>query len=252
MKKPTSAVIIPARYASTRFPGKPLVDIDGKSMLQRVHEQASQSQLCDRVIVATDDDRIYEHVKAFGGEVEMTSTDHTSGTDRCAEVVSKMDTPPDLVVNVQGDEPFIDPRQIDDLIQVFHMPDCQIATLIAPITSEEELKDPNRVRVVRDTHGRAMYFSRAVIPHWRGATHENWHEEHPYYKHVGIYAYRTETLSELTQLEPSLLEQIEGLEQLRWLENGYHIHTTLTLKESPCIDTPEDLKFLEQWLKINK
>lgn len=242
-----TAVVIPARYASTRFPGKPLVEIEGTSMIQRVYQQASQCSEVNEVIVATDDERIFNHVKGFGGQVQMTAATHQSGTDRCAEVANGLDV--DLLVNVQGDEPFIDPEQIKQLIGLFQRADCQIGTLVAQVTTLQELQDPNRVRVVRDVNDKALYFTRSTIPYLRNAPHDNWHLERPYYKHVGIYAYRKNVLQQIAQLPASGLEIAEGLEQLRWLENGYSIYTALTSSESPCIDTPQDLELLKDWLQ---
>jgi 3-deoxy-manno-octulosonate cytidylyltransferase (CMP-KDO synthetase) len=230
--------VIPARFASTRFPGKPLVDIRGKSMIQRVYEQALKSNL-NKVVVATDDDRIAEEVTRFGGEFVMTASTHQSGTDRCAEVVKNLPGY-DVVINIQGDEPFIDPLQINLINDCFADEKVQLATLIKEIHGEEELFNPNIPKVVIGNQQQALYFSRHPIPYLRdpSATHQ-------FYKHIGIYGYKTATLLAITQLKPSLLELAESLEQLRWIENGYQIQTRLTNIETIAIDSPSDL------LKIN-
>ncbi|MFK8101313.1 MAG: 3-deoxy-manno-octulosonate cytidylyltransferase [Saprospiraceae bacterium] len=234
--------IIPARYASTRFPGKPLVDILGKSMIQRVFEQVEKAKLMDKVIVATDDQRIFAHVVAFGGTVQMTRADHLSGTDRCAEIAENF-AEFDLVVNIQGDEPFIDPSQIDQLIQLLHdRQDFDVATLAKKIKEEAELFSPNIVKLLWTQAQQAIYFSRHPIPFVRNAAQEAWLAQQDYYKHIGIYAFRRTQLLTLAALAPSRLEQAESLEQLRWLENGYRIGVGITELESMGIDTPEDLK----------
>jgi 3-deoxy-manno-octulosonate cytidylyltransferase (CMP-KDO synthetase) len=229
--------IIPARYASTRFPGKPLIDIGGKSMIQRVYEQCKKSESLSDVIVATDDERIEKHVRSFGGKVVMTATSHQSGTDRCAEVVHKYDGLCDAVINIQGDEPFIDPTQIDALAFVFNELHTQIATLIKPLKDEADIKNPNIVKVTKNKDHRAIYFSRSPIPYRR-----NPEATITYYKHIGIYGYRKEVLAEITQLPLGGLEQAENLEQLRWIENGYNITLAETSIENIAIDTPDDLK----------
>jgi 3-deoxy-manno-octulosonate cytidylyltransferase (CMP-KDO synthetase) len=229
--------IIPARYASTRFPGKPLIDIAGKSMIQRVYEQCMKAESLSEVIVATDDERIAEHVRGFGGKVMMTSADHQSGTDRCAEVVLKYEGLCDAVINIQGDEPFINPEQIDSLATAFNELHTQIATLIKPLKDEADIKNPNVVKVVMDKHHEAIYFSRSAIPYRRSPD-----ATIVYNKHIGIYGYRKEVLHEITQLPMGLLEQAENLEQLRWIENGYKISLKETDQENIAIDTPEDLK----------
>ncbi len=234
-------LIIPARYASTRFPGKPLVDIFGKSMIHRVYERASAASGIDEVVVATDDERILLHVHAFGGRAIMTSSDHQSGTDRCAEVVKKLPGF-DIVINVQGDEPFINPVQIALLRACFADRATSLATLIKKITTSEELFNPNSPKVMVNTAGEAIYFSRATIPYQRGVESSHWLEGHDYYKHIGIYGYRRDTLQAITALPPSSLELAEGLEQLRWIENGYRIQTALTDLETVAIDTPDDLR----------
>ncbi len=237
--------IIPARYASTRFPGKPLIDIKGKSMIQRVCEQASFCQSLSEVYVATDDQRIYEHVLGFNGKVVMTSADHQNGTDRCKEAIDKIAAGSNklIVVNIQGDEPLLDPEQIDLLLKSFSdQPETQIATLIKEIDQNEELFNPNVVKAVINHQKKAVYFSRETIPYLRNIEKEKWLETHTYFKHIGIYAYRANILSEITKIKQSSLELAECLEQLRWIENGYVIQTQITSVENIAIDTPEDLK----------
>ncbi|MBK1441780.1 3-deoxy-manno-octulosonate cytidylyltransferase [Parapedobacter sp. ISTM3] len=236
--------IIPARYASSRFPGKPLIDIAGKSMIQRVYEQAIQSQSLDQVVVATDDERILAHVRTFGGNVLMTAGTHQSGTDRCAEVLTVY-SGFDVAINIQGDEPYIDPAQIDLLVSCFDNKHVQIATLIKRISTAEELFNTGIPKVVVNRTGQAIYFSRQTIPFQRNAPSQDWLHLHPYYKHIGIYGYRSAILAELTKLPVSSLEQAEALEQLRWLENGYHIQTAETKVETIAVDTPEDLDRLK-------
>lgn len=238
--------IIPARYASTRFPGKPLVDIHGKPMIQRVYEQAKKSGSLSDVIVAMDDSRIETAVVQFGGKVCMTSPNHPSGTDRCAEVVEKMNLDCQAVINIQGDEPFIDPGQIDLLCACFQDERTQLATLIKVIDSTNVLFNPNTPKVIIDKDGFAIYFSRQAIPHIRGVEENDWLKKHTFYRHIGIYGYRTDVLRTITQLPPSSLEKAESLEQLRWIENGYRIKTAVTTFESPAVDTPEDLKHLPE------
>ncbi|AOM78964.1 3-deoxy-manno-octulosonate cytidylyltransferase [Pedobacter steynii] len=232
--------VIPARYASTRFPGKPLVDIQGKSMIRRVYEQAVKASGIDQVVVATDDERIAAEVKKFGGEFIMTGTSHQSGTDRCAEVVGQV-SGFDVVINIQGDEPFIDPAQIDLLISCFEDREVQLATLIKEIHTAEELFNHNIPKVILNNKKEAVYFSRQTIPYLRNAEKENWLKTHQFYKHIGIYGYTVSALLEITQLPPSALEIAESLEQLRWVENGYAIQTRVTAIETISIDTPEDL-----------
>lgn len=243
--------IIPARFASTRFPGKPLVDIAGKSMIQRVYEQALKAKSLSKVVIATDDERIVDEVQRFGGEFVFTSSQHQSGTDRCAEVIDKIPGF-DIVINIQGDEPFIEPSQIDLLASCFIEDKVQLATLIKPIQSQESIYNPNSPKVVIDVNGRAMYFSRSPIPFIRNGEPGVWAEKHQFYKHIGIYGYRTKSLNEITKLPPSSLEIAESLEQLRWIENGFYIQTKVTDLETVAIDTPEDLLKLNNLLAALK
>jgi len=238
------AAIIPARYASSRFPGKPMAMIGNKPMIQRVYEQASK--VLDLVYVATDDKRIYESVLSFGGKVIMTSPDHQSGTDRCAEaatlITSKTGKNIDVVINIQGDEPFIKPEQISLIMNCFSDEKVEIATLIRRTEPGEDIFNPNQPKVILNSYGDAIYFSRAAIPYIRDTEQSDWSKKHIYYKHIGLYAYRTETLKKITDLPRSLLEISESLEQNRWIENGFRIRTAVTLWESIGIDTPEDLE----------
>jgi 3-deoxy-manno-octulosonate cytidylyltransferase (CMP-KDO synthetase) len=235
--------IIPARFASTRFPGKPLVKIGGKTMIERVYFQSLKS--IDNVIVATDDERIYNTVIDFGGEAVMTSSLHQSGTDRCCETLDitekNKNKKYDIVINIQGDEPFIDPEQINQLKKLFNDELTQIATLITPIKSSTELFDFNKVKCVIDKNKFALYFSRQAIPYIRNYSQGEWMLRHNFYKHLGIYGFKSSVLREITKLPQSSLEVAESLEQNRWLENGYKIKTDITLHESIAIDTPEDL-----------
>ncbi|MEI6748168.1 MAG: 3-deoxy-manno-octulosonate cytidylyltransferase [Bacteroidota bacterium] len=238
--------IIPARYDSTRFPGKPLALINGISMIQRVYEQAKKCTGLVKVYVATDDVRIEDHVNAFGGNVIMTSHSHRTGTERVSEVVEKLQLHDpghswDVVINIQGDEPYIDPAQIDALIACFRDKDVQIATLIHQINSLEELIDPNVIKVIIDKTNRALCFSRAALPFMRGAEIKDWLRHHIYFKHIGLYAYRPQVLEIISRLKPSPIEIAESLEQMRWIENGFFIHTDLTNTDSISVDTPEDL-----------
>jgi 3-deoxy-manno-octulosonate cytidylyltransferase (CMP-KDO synthetase) len=236
--------IIPARYASTRFPGKPLVDIAGKSMIQRVYEQSKKCVHLSEVIVATDDERIYKHVHDFGGSAIITSPHHQSGTDRCAEVALQHPQY-DVVINIQGDEPFIDPEQISKLAFCFNDPNTQIATLVKKITSPEELFNTNSPKVLINKFSEAIYFSRSPLPHIRGREQENWLNHFSYFKHIGIYGYRADILQQITKLPVSSLEKAESPEQLRWIENGYKIKVAETELETFAIDTPEDLMNLK-------
>ena len=236
--------IIPARYASTRFPGKPLVDINGKSMIQRVYEQVKL--VINDVYVATDDNRIAEEVKRFGGNFVMTSNNHQSGTDRIAEaieIIQKEATKNfDVIINIQGDEPFIKPEQIKEIITCFNNVKTEIATLIKKIDNQEDVFDINKPKVIFDKEMNAIYFSRSPIPFLRNTEKEQWYLKHDFYKHIGMYAYKAETLIALTKLKQSPLELAESLEQLRWIENGYKISVTKTSFDSIGIDTPEDLE----------
>lgn len=233
--------IIPARYASTRFPGKPLVDIHGKTMIQRVYEQSIKTKGLAHVVVATDDERIAGEVTRFGGQYVMTANTHQSGTDRCAEVAEKMPDY-DVIINIQGDEPYISPEQIELLSNCFSDDKTQLATLIKEINTEEELFNVNIPKVVINAQQEALYFSRQTIPYLRNVEKEHWLKTHQFYKHIGIYGYRRDVLLALTKLKPSTLEITESLEQLRWLENGFTIKTKVTHLETIAIDTPEDLK----------
>lgn len=239
-------VIIPARYASVRFPGKPLININGKPMIQWVFENSKKA--IEYVYVATDDKRIFDAVKNFGGNVVMTSPDHKSGTDRCAEAISyiekELNQNIDIVINVQGDEPFINPKQIELISKAFDDPIVEIATLAKNITDKEILFDENKVKVVFDNNNFALYFSRNPIPFIRGVDKSSWINSQYHFLHIGMYAFRKETLMKITKLEQSKLEKLESLEQLRWLENGYKIKVLITEYESIGIDTPEDLKKL--------
>jgi 3-deoxy-manno-octulosonate cytidylyltransferase (CMP-KDO synthetase) len=238
--------IIPARYASTRFPGKPLIEIGGKTMIERVYTQCIKSGLTE-VVVATDDARILNHVNTFGKAV-MTADHHQSGTDRCNEIAEKLHEEFDYVVNIQGDEPFIDPNQINLLLAMLDM-ETQIATLIKKIENPEHLFNANVVKVVKGLKDQALYFSRSPIPHVRGKEEKDWLTNQTFYKHIGMYAYRIDILKVLANLSPSTLEKSESLEQLRWLENGYSIRTAETEQETLGIDTPDDLKKVEAYLK---
>jgi 3-deoxy-manno-octulosonate cytidylyltransferase (CMP-KDO synthetase) len=238
--------IIPARYASTRFPGKPLAMIDGRSMIRRVYEQCVQCPDLSRVIVATDSREILHHVKNFGGETVLTSANHRSGTERCAEVLEKLGrgkgaVKPEAIINIQGDEPFIDPRQISQVVIAFRDPNTAIATLAKRITSPKEIRDPNVVKVVFSGNGAALYFSRSPIPFLRNHPVKEWLRQGIFYKHVGIYGYRPEVLGKLVTLPVSSLESAESLEQLRWLEAGFSITVRETEYETVAVDTPSDL-----------
>lgn len=241
--------IIPARYASTRFPGKPLAVLGGKPVIQRVYEQVAG--VLDDAVVATDDERIRDAVRAFGGRVEMTSPDHRSGTDRCREAYDRLGVEYDVVVNVQGDEPFIQPSQLEAVKRCFDDPETDIATLVKPFTEADglaALENPNSPKVVLDAQSRAIYFSRSVIPYLRGVERAEWLARHTFYKHIGLYAFRTDVLRAVTALPQSALEKAESLEQLRWLENGYKIGVGISEVETIGIDTPEDLEKAERFL----
>lgn len=239
--------IIPARYASTRFPGKPLALINGKPMIQHVYERVSQISAVAEAIVATDDERIADTVRQFGGQVMMTSSEHRSGTDRCGEVLRNLGEKAlqfDIVINIQGDEPFVDASQFETVIAAFSNPATQIATLKKRIDNLDSLLSPNVVKVIATPNDEAVYFSRQPLPYLRGVEQQRWLESHTFFKHIGIYAFRRQTLSELVQLQQTPLEKCESLEQLRWLENGYHISVLETTVENLSVDTPEDLKNL--------
>ena len=238
--------IIPARYASTRFPGKPLALIKGKPMIQRVYEQALKSKL-DAVVIATDDVRIADAVMDFGGQYVMTSPNHRSGTDRCCEALDLLKTKYDAVVNIQGDEPFIDPKQIDLLVDLIVRDDTPLASLAKRIDDADELFSPNAVKVVVNQEGNAMYFSRNPSPFMRNVDRDEWLVKGRFYKHIGIYAYKADVLHQVARMEPSALEQAESLEQLRWLENGLAIRMALSDAENISIDTPDDLHRAEQY-----
>ena len=239
--------LIPARYASTRFPGKPLALLAGKPVIQHVYEQAVK--VLDAVYVATDDERIYNKVLEFGGKAVMTSTKHHSGTDRIEEALEKVGGDFDVVVNIQGDEPFIAQSQIETLCHCFEDEDTQIATLGKPFECIKAVENPNSPKIVVDNRGYAMYFSRSVIPFVRGVERQEWLKKYPFLKHLGIYAYRTEVLKAITRLPQSSLELAESLEQLRWLENGYRIKVGITNVETVGIDTPEDLQRAEDFIR---
>ena len=233
--------IIPARYASTRFPGKPLIDIQGKTMLQRVYEQATKSKYLNKVVVATDDERIFNHVKSFGGEAVMTAAHHPSGTDRCWDALQQLEENFQYVINIQGDEPFIEPEQIDELANELKDGTTELATQMIAVDNHEILFDKGEVKIVLNPNNEALYFSRMVIPFIKGVDEKEWHQHHTYYRHVGMYAYRKDVLEKITQLPVSSLEKAESLEQLRWVENGFKIKCVLTKFDSHCIDTPDDI-----------
>ena len=239
--------LIPARYASTRFPGKPLALLAGKPVIQHVYEQAVK--MLDAVYVATDDERIYNKVLEFGGKAVMTSTEHHSGTDRIEEALEKVGGDFDVVVNIQGDEPFIAQSQIETLCHCFEDEVTQIATLGKPFECIKAVENPNSPKIVVDNRGYAMYFSRSIIPFVRGVERQEWLKKYPFLKHLGIYAYCTEILKAITRLPQSSLELAESLEQLRWLENGYRIKVGITNVETVGIDTPEDLQRAEDFIR---
>jgi len=232
--------IIPARYASTRFPGKPLIDLKGKTMIQRVYEGAAKSSSLTKVIVATDDQRIVDEVLRFGGNVCLTNESHQSGTDRCAEV-ARLNPGFDVVINIQGDEPLVNAKQLDQLLSAFKNPEVNIATLGIPTSDEADLLNPNRIKIVLDHQENALYFSRSCVPntyHFKGEFLSNY----PFLRHIGLYAYRKNTLDQLCQLTPTALEKMESLEQLRWMYHGFTIKVVQTDIETPNIDTPEDVE----------
>ncbi|RAJ94338.1 3-deoxy-manno-octulosonate cytidylyltransferase (CMP-KDO synthetase) [Larkinella arboricola] len=237
--------IIPARFASSRFPAKALADIDGKTMIQRVMEQSRKAESLSRVVVATDHEAIADHVRSFGGDVIMTSENHQSGTDRCFEAMQAVGGEVDYVINIQGDEPFIKPEQINLLASVLDGT-TELATLVKRIDDQTVLFNTSTPKVVLNSRSEALYFSRQTLPFLRERKPEEWLQHHVFYKHIGIYAYRADILAQITQLPPSLLEKAEALEQLRWLENGYRIRCVVTELDSYGIDTPEDLERLER------
>ena len=241
--------LIPSRYASTRFHAKPLVDIKGKSMIQRVYEQAAKSKSLSKIVVATDHQDIFDHVKAFGGLVCTTKESHVSGTDRCYEALTQQQETFDYVINIQGDEPFIQPSQIDLLASQLNGI-TEIATLVKAIKTKEELFNPNLVKAVFNKDHGALYFSRSAVPHIRNTPEDAWLSKHTFYKHIGMYGYRSDILEQLTKLPVSSLEKAESLEQLRWLENGFRISIAETLTETFGIDTPDDLeKAIQHFVK---
>lgn len=236
--------IIPSRYASTRFPGKPLAMLGGKTMIQRVYEQAKKCETLNEVVVATDNSAIFAHVQSFGGNVVMTKEEHTSGTERCLEALKHFQSEKksfEAVINIQGDEPFIEPNHINAVAELFNDDYILLGTLVKKITDFKQLKDPNNVKAVLGTDGRALYFSRSAIPFVRGEEDEKWLEKTTFYKHIGLYGYRVETLEKIVALPKSDLEAAESLEQLRWLSNGYSIHTSEIQGDIIGIDTYEDL-----------
>ena len=242
--------IIPARYGSTRFEGKPLALINGKMMIQRVYEQAKKADKLAEVVVATDDERIFNAVVGFGGKAVMTSTNHKSGTDRCREVVDKIGKGFDAVINIQGDEPYINPLQINQIAELISDKDTPLASLCKPISDYDELVSHNAVKVVFDKDGKALYFSRYAIPFMRNVEDDKiWLSKRTFYKHIGIYAYKTDVLKEVSALPQSGLELAESLEQLRWLENGYTVRMGVTEFESYSVDVPEDIVKIEKIFK---
>lgn len=244
--------LIPARYSSSRFPGKPLADIGGKTMIHRVYEQAS---LCfEQVYIATDDNRIQNHVLEFGGKVVMTSSEHNSGTDRCAEAASIINKAEgnrfDIIINIQGDEPFIQPDQLKLVCSCFDDADTEIASLVKKISNAEELANPNIPKVILNNNQEAIYFSRSIIPYLRNVPEDQWYSKHIFFKHIGLYAYRYETLMKLTKLTPSTLEIAESLEQIRWIQNGFKIKIAETNTENLAIDTPGDLEKVREYMRL--
>lgn len=244
--------VIPARFQSTRFPGKPLALIGGKPMLQHVYVRVKQSSLFEEVIIATDDERIKKDAESWGAKIEMTSPNHPSGTDRCAEAAEKFTASNyDVVVNIQGDEPFINGEPLKLLVKLFENKEVEIATLLQRIKNEEDIHNPNVVKAVTATDKKVLYFSRSAIPFIRDKVSEKWLETYNFQKHIGIYAYRKEVLKEIVKLKPSSLELAESLEQLRWLENGFNIYAEETDYKMLAVDTPEDLKKAETFYREN-
>lgn len=240
--------IIPARFGSSRFPGKPLIDLKGKTMIQRVSEGAAKSTLLTSLVVATDDERIVETVRSFGGSVVLTSPAHPTGTDRCAEVLAKQTEAFDVVINIQGDEPLVDARQLDQLLAAFANPEVQIATLASRKIGMDEINNTNRIKVVVDKNQKALYFSRSPLPNYANSKGQPL-DEYPYLRHIGLYAYRSAVLKEISELAETQLEKVESLEQLRWLYNGYAIHVVETEIETPNIDSPEDVEGVLRLIK---
>lgn len=242
--------IIPARYSSSRFPGKPLAQLGGKPVIQHVYERAKQ--VLTDVYVATDDERIYNVVTAFGGKAVMTQANHQSGTERACEALDKIEGKFDVVINIQGDEPFIQTEQIRMIMSCFDDEQTQIATLGIPLKSMQDVRNVNSPKIVLDINNNALYFSRSAIPFIRGIEQADWIGHYPFLKHIGLYAYRVETLHEISKLPPSSLELAERLEQLRWLQNGYRIKVCITNIETVSIDTPQDLERAKKYLKQNE
>jgi len=245
--------IIPARFGSTRLEGKPLLDIRGKSMIHRVYEQCAKSNSIDKLIVATDSEKIADECRVHRMNFLMTSSMHNNGTERCAEVLSQQSEYFDLVINIQGDEPFISPNSIDEIASIFHQnPSAEIGTLMKKIENSKDISNPSIIKLTTNIAGKALYFSRSPIPFLRDIPIENWLQQHIYFKHIGMYAYRAETLLKIVNLEESTLEKMEKLEQLRWLENGHDIYVKETIYESKSIDTLEDYQYiLENYSKYN-
>lgn len=241
--------IIPARYASTRFPGKPLAAIKGKTMLQRVYDQSCRANKLDDIIIATDDERIEQHARSFGANVVMTKTDHPSGTDRCFEAYTKHGKKYSHVINIQGDEPFLDPEQINSLAAICNE-SVEIATQMTKCQDHDVLFDIGEVKIVLNKKQEAQYFSRSVIPYIKGVKEQEWHKHFDYFRHVGMYAYRIDILEKICRLKPSALEMAESLEQLRWLENGFKISCVETSFDSHCIDSPEDIEKVIRLMKL--
>jgi 3-deoxy-manno-octulosonate cytidylyltransferase (CMP-KDO synthetase) len=237
--------VIPARYASTRYPGKPLVDLGGKTMIQRTYERVATVKGWDQIIIATDDERIFKVAQSFGATVMMTSASHVSGTDRCAEVLANLGDGIDYIVNIQGDEPYIEPQQLIEITNAMDS-NAPILTLVKQITTIDTLFNPNCPKVVLDKNNQALYFSRHAIPYMRGLPQEDWLTHHRYFKHIGLYAYRTDILMSISQLPASDLETSEALEQLRWLQNGFPIQAVETQFETIGIDSPEDLEKIKK------
>ncbi len=241
--------IIPARFASTRFPGKPLAEIKGVSMIERVYRQTSAAKFISEVLIATDDERIADHARSFGARVVMTASEHPSGTDRCYEAYRINGRDHDYVINVQGDEPFLHPAQIESLAAACKSP-VEIATQMIRCNDPQVLSDTGEVKIVLNKNNEALYFSRNVIPHIKNVSPDNWHQHHTYFRHVGMYAYRSDVLSAIAGLSQSSLEKAESLEQLRWLENGYRITCVETEYDSHCVDTPEDIEKVIRLMNI--